>query len=67
MSNDGAVIGGARRSDGGYGRGTWTRGSRLTGHAHQLHLPPEGGQESPERGSPEQTEGKEGVIESEQH
>lgn len=32
-------------------------GSKLTGHAdHQLHLPPEGGQESPERGSPEQTE-----------
>lgn len=34
-------------------------GSRLTGHAHhQLHLPPEGGQESPKRGVPGADGGK---------
>lgn len=34
-------------------------GSRLTGHAHhQLHLPPEGGQERPKRGVPGADGGK---------
>lgn len=62
MSNDGAVIGGVRHSDGGHGRGhgdegLGSQGMHTRGYTYHLR---EG--KRAQRGSPEQTEEK-GVVE----